>query len=330
EVKRSADAGYAESQLQLGGMYASGTGVKKDLGKAAKWQRKAAEQGLARAQYQLGLDYANGEGVKPDPVEAAQWFRKAADQRMVEAEYEVGLCCLYGRGVPENGTEAVSFFRKAAAQGLAYGEYQIGNCYLQGTGVAKDIEEGIKWIRSAAQKGVPPAQNTLGHCYERGQGVPKDTVQAYKWFALAAAQDDEHALDIKVSMAKLEAELTKDQVAQAQKLAREFKPSHELAPADAMSASADYSTTLLQDHPLKLDNPAPGDAKSGWVTVKTDELDCEIFVDGGFVGNSPAKLKLTEGSHVVEVKKTGFKDYRRDLIVLAGSDLTLVPVMQKP
>jgi hypothetical protein len=48
-----------------------------------------------------------------------------------------------------------------------------------------------------------------------------------------------------------------------------------------------------------------------------------VFVDGAFVGNSPAKLKLPEGSHVIEVKKTGYKGYRRELKVTAGSELIL-------
>ena len=42
-----------------------------------------------------------------------------------------------------------------------------------------------------------------------------------------------------------------------------------------------------------------------------------------------AVVKLAEGPHVVEVKKTGFKDYRKDIQVGAGSDLTLRVVLEK-
>src|SRR5437762_8214295 len=112
----------------------------------------------------------------------------------------------------ESRTEAMDWFRKAAEQGFAPAEYEIGKCYFQGTGVTKNIEEGIKWIWSAAQRGVAPAQNRLGVCYQKGEGVPKDYVEAYKWLALSAAQDDEHALDIKVILATLESKLSKEQI----------------------------------------------------------------------------------------------------------------------
>ena len=64
------------------------------------------------------------------------------------------------------------------------------------------------------------------------------------------------------------------------------------------------------------------------VNVKADDDSCEVFVDDAFVGNTPAKLKLGEGVHVVEVKKAGVRDYRREITVSAGSDLNLHAVFQ--
>ncbi len=56
----------------------------------------------------------------------------------------------------------------------------------------------------------------------------------------------------------------------------------------------------------------------------------DICVDGAFVGNTPAKVKLAEGEHVVEVKKAGLKDYRRQIKVTEGSELTLRAVLEQP
>lgn len=322
-VKASADKGSAEAQFKLGMMYANGVGVKQDPEKAAKWHRKAAEQGLPRAQYQLGLDYADGQGVKSDDFEAVQWYRKAAEAGLPEAQYELGMCCLSGRGTKESGLEALDWFHKAADQNFPVADYQIGMCYFEGRGAAKDIEEGIRWIQSAAEKGVPLAQSKFGMCFEKGEGVAKDKVQAYKWYALAASRDDQRALEIKVTLAKLEAELTKDQVALAQKLAREFKPGQAGKPNSAPTPAA-----VSQPQPSS-GIGASGTADTAWVNVSTTEADCEIFLDGGFVGNSPAKLKLPEGTHVVEVKKTGFQVYRREIKIVPGSDLTLNPVLQR-
>ena len=309
ELKARAEKGEAQAQLDLGTLYATGIWVERDPKRAAKWHRKAAEQGLPRAEYQLGLDYAAGDGVKMDKAAAVDWFRRAAEQKLAEAQFSLGLCYANGRGVNPNAVEAARWFRLAAEQGYLDAESELGNCYLQGLGVVKDSTQGVHWIRQAAEKGSALAQQSLGVCYERGTGVPKDYVEAYKWYALAAAQDDEHGADIRVSLAKLETNLTPEQLSEAQRLAREFKPGQTnetsvLAPSGGAQAKATNSVT-------------------GFLNVTAAVENCEVFVDGVFVGNTPAKLNLADGTHVVEVKKAGFKGYRRELRVSAGSELRL-------
>jgi predicted acylesterase/phospholipase RssA len=70
-------------------------------------------------------------------------------------------------------------------------------------------------------------------------------------------------------------------------------------------------------------------SKTGVVNVKAEDESYEIYVDGGFVGNTPAKVKLAEGAHVVEVKKAGFKDYRKPIKITEGAELTLRAVLEK-
>ena|SRR5947207_9050579 len=80
EVKAKAEAGDAESEVELGLRYDKGEGVAKDQVEAAKWFRKAAEQNLAAAQLNLGLSYVKGEGVAEDLVEVYKWVLLAARQ----------------------------------------------------------------------------------------------------------------------------------------------------------------------------------------------------------------------------------------------------------
>jgi len=70
-------------------------------------------------------------------------------------------------------------------------------------------------------------------------------------------------------------------------------------------------------------------SKFGFVTIAADDQLLDIFSDGAFVGNTPAKLKLAEGAHVIEVKKAGFKDYKKEIKVSEGSELTLRAVLEK-
>ena len=94
EVKAKAEAGDAESEVELGRRYNKGEGVVKDQVEAVKWYRKAADQNLAKAQYNLGVCYdgATGEGVAKDHVEAAKWYRKAAEQNYANAQNNLGVC----------------------------------------------------------------------------------------------------------------------------------------------------------------------------------------------------------------------------------------------
>src|SRR6266498_1028122 len=92
EVKAKAEAGDAQSQVELGLRYDKGEGVPKDQVEAVKWYLKAAEQNYARAQYDLGVSYLDGEGVPKNPVEGVKWFRKAAEQNLARAQYNLGYC----------------------------------------------------------------------------------------------------------------------------------------------------------------------------------------------------------------------------------------------
>ena len=264
---------------------------------------------------------ANGDGVKPDLAEGARWLHRAAIQGLAEAQYDLGMCYAKGDGVGKNAVQAVVWYRKAAAQDLPDAAGELGNCYLEGEGVPTDIPEGLKWTRKAADLGFGPAQNALGLCYSKGRGVPKDYVEAYKWFNLAAGKGGDLADDAKVNLAMAARSLTPEQIADAQRLAREFKPVKPKAPVEAAAQPAKAAAAV--------DSAASPASKAGFVNVKADDDAYEIYVDGAFVGNTPAKVKLAEGAHVVEVKKSGFKDYRKMITISAGSDLTLRAVLDK-
>jgi hypothetical protein len=67
----------------------------------------------------------------------------------------------------------------------------------------------------------------------------------------------------------------------------------------------------------------------GTVTVSTNPAGADISVDGNFVGNAPADLKLPPGKHTVAVSLDGFKPWGRDMTVLAGSKTNLDATLDK-
>src|SRR5882762_8912054 len=102
EVKAKAEAGDAESEVELGLRYDKGAGVVKDHAEAAKWYRKAAEENYAEAQNSLGVCYEQGEGVTKNQAEALKWYRKAAEQNYAKAQHNLAHCFDTGEGVAKD------------------------------------------------------------------------------------------------------------------------------------------------------------------------------------------------------------------------------------
>ena len=159
-----------------------------DYATAYRLQRPLADQGFVKAQVNLGIMYAHGHGVPRDDVEATGWFRKAAEQGDRLAQHNLGVMYESGRGVPQNWAEAATWFHNAADQGLADAQYDLGRVYAE------------------------------------GRGVQRDYVRAYLWFSLAAAQGDRRAAHNRSTLVPL---MTPAQIAEGQKLAREWKPKRE-------------------------------------------------------------------------------------------------------
>ena len=90
-----------------------------------------------------------------------------------------------------------------------------------GCGVPQDDVQAVKWYRLAADQGDADAQSNLGLMYANGRGVPQDHVQAHKWFDLAGAGGDE---DGRKNRDRLATRMTLAQIAEAQRLAREWQP----------------------------------------------------------------------------------------------------------
>src|SRR5262249_6271082 len=131
--------------------------------------------------------------------------------------------CYYdGQGVSRNYTEAVKWYRKAAEQNYGPAQCNLGICYANGQGVSRNYTEAVEWYRKAAEQNYSPAQYNLSVCYAGGQGVPKDYIEAYKWQLLVAGPGNDEEAHRNVAI--LERLMTREQIAEGQRLARNFKP----------------------------------------------------------------------------------------------------------
>ena len=122
----------------------------------------------------------------------------------------------------QNAVERVKACRIAAAHGNATAQAVLGVMYSGGEGVPKDDTEAAAWLWCAAEQDFAVAQFLLGLMYGQGEGVPQDFVQAHMWLTLAGERGNVYArriLDL-----TLEAWMTWEEIAKAEKLAREWTP----------------------------------------------------------------------------------------------------------
>ena len=167
------------------------------------------------------LEDASAAYQRHDYATALRVWRPLAENGDVAAQISLAGAYWLGQGVPQDYAEAAAWYRKAADQGDAHAQFSLGVLYANGEGVPEDFEEAVKWYRKAADQGDAYAENNLAVLYGAGLGVPQDFVLAYMWFNLAAAQGTANAVHGRDLTAN---QMTPSQIAEAQRLAREWRP----------------------------------------------------------------------------------------------------------
>jgi len=90
-----------------------------------------------------------------------------------------------------------------------------------------------------------------------------------------------------------------------------FQPS---APVQSVAATNHDQSAGSTSAKLQIESTPPG---------------ADIEVDGSFVGNTPSDVQVSEGDHIVVIKKSGFKDWERKLKSSAGSSVHLGAELEK-
>lgn len=62
---------------------------------------------------------------------------------------------------------------------------------------------------------------------------------------------------------------------------------------------------------------------TGVLILSSEITGAEIYIDGKFVGDTPATILLASGAHQITIKSTGRKDWSREIEVMKGSQVTL-------
>ena len=230
---KAAEGGDIYAQERLGFMYYNAQGVPRNYSESAKWFRMAAAGGDALSQFYLGiianhnchLACLNCLVDRSQCGEMLEWYKKAADQGYQPAQRALANNLRYGKN---NYGEAAKWFRMAAKQQDAYSEFQLGLLYEEGKGVPRDGIEARNWFqlaldhsRNRAERGEGESQFIIGLIYKNGFSVPRNYVTAYMWLTLAASKGIGSA---RTNIHDLEGRMPAEQIAEAQKLAKNWLP----------------------------------------------------------------------------------------------------------
>lgn len=110
----AANNDHMEAAYELADMYRSGTGVKKDIGKAIEYLEKLVDRGYDPAKLRLASYLETGEGsLAADPARALQWYEEAANQGDPKAMFEAGRMHYDGVGTQKNLIEGYKWFALA-------------------------------------------------------------------------------------------------------------------------------------------------------------------------------------------------------------------------
>jgi len=113
------------------------------------------------------------------------------------------------------------------------------------------------------------------------------------------------------------------------------KPAAAAAPASPMPVTVAPSQNTV---PASTQRTAQEPTVTAAASAQRETVKCsfsstpagaEVTVDGRYVGSTPSVLGLTTGTHVVAVSMTGFAQWKRELTVTAGSELTVNAVLEK-
>jgi hypothetical protein len=121
-----------------------------------------------------------------------------------------------------------------AEQGNPAAQTLIGLKYLQ---YPQTVNKAADWIRKAAGQGFGPAQYEMGMLCEKGSGgAEQSDIQAYKWYCLALEEGEIEAEALRDDLGE---EMSAEELTQARKLVKDWKPTPFKKSCPAKQAQAD-------------------------------------------------------------------------------------------
>ncbi|WP_342114713.1 tetratricopeptide repeat protein [Pseudoduganella sp. OTU4001] len=176
-VQQESPRGY----YALGLLLKEGSGVKQDPAAGFELIRKAADMGHDEAQMQAGFEYEVGKIVAKDLSNARKYYQLAADRDNGTAMMRLGRLYRYAIGVDRDLAKARYWFEQAHQRDVPHGTYMLADMMYWDQGGGKDVKAAIElWKQNADY--WPQSAHDLGVAYHFGSDqVEANPVLAVKY-----------------------------------------------------------------------------------------------------------------------------------------------------
>jgi TPR repeat protein len=106
-----------------------------------------------------------------------------------------------------------------AEQGSSIVQYELGQMFQKCSDKFRDYNQAAKWYELSAKHGYRRAQHLLGAMYAQGRGVARNYIKAYAWCKVSESQHSRRAF---LKLKKIETYMSREQIAVARKLSRQY------------------------------------------------------------------------------------------------------------
>jgi hypothetical protein len=125
-LQQAAERGDGGAACRLGDMYREGVGgLRYSPTETYRWYAKSALAGDANGQNNLGACCEHGLGCAQSYAKAVKWYRLSVAQGLSTASMNLGYCYLRGHGVAADKAEALRLFREAVEGGEERAQQEV-------------------------------------------------------------------------------------------------------------------------------------------------------------------------------------------------------------
>lgn len=195
DMRRVAETGDVEAQLELARMLQLGAGAPQSTAQSMAWLRKSAEGGYAPAQAAMGIAYAVGGKVPVDRVQGEYWLRLGVAQGEALAQTILALEFINGDSSAEEQALAITWLKTAALEQHFVPAYNaLGEHLMRAATDEQDRGEAFHWFYKSARENDRAGMRNLARAHELGLGVAQSDKLALVWYERAGRSGDVPAI----------------------------------------------------------------------------------------------------------------------------------------